>query len=176
MGNPFVFIILAIIAIVAALGLLLSRNAVHSALYLVLNFVTIAVFYLVLNAPFISMVQVTVYAGAIVVLFLFVIMLLGAEKLRGIGDDVQGGEQFHRIMSIVLAVALIGVFVYLIVTQGAAPSGDIPMIDSSPTELGLALFENYILPFEITGVLLLAAIIGVVVLGRRKEREEGDNA
>jgi len=87
MGNPFVFIILAIIAIAAALGLLLSRNAVHSALYLVLNFVTIAIFYLILNAPFLAMVQVTVYAGAIVVLFLFVIMLLGAEQLRGIGGN-----------------------------------------------------------------------------------------
>ena len=176
MGNPFIFIVLAIIAIVAALGMLLSRNAVHSALYLVLNFVTIAVFYLVLNAPFISMVQVTVYAGAIVVLFLFVIMLLGAEQLRGIGDAVGSGERFHRILSIVLAVALIGVFVYLIFTEGGAVSGEIPMIDSSPTNLGLTLFENYILPFELTGVLLLAAIIGVVVLGRTKKKEEGDNA
>jgi NADH-quinone oxidoreductase subunit J len=168
--------VLAIIAIVAALGMLLSRNAVHSALYLVLNFVTIAVFYLVLNAPFISMVQVTVYAGAIVVLFLFVIMLLGAEQLRGIGDDVQGGEQFHLIVAIVLAITLIGVFVYLIFSEGGATGGDIPMIDSSPKNLGITLFENYALPFEITGVLLLAAIIGVVVLGRKKEKEEGDNA
>ena len=176
MGSPFIFILLAIIAVAAALGMLLSRNAVHSALYLVLNFVTIAIFYLVLNAPFISMVQVTVYAGAIVVLFLFVIMLLGAEQLRGISDEVQSGEKFHRIMAIILAVALIGVFIYLIFTEGGASSGEIPMIDSSPKNLGLSLFENYILPFEITGVLLLAAIIGVVVLGRKKEKEEGDNA
>ena len=176
MGSPIIFILLAIIAIAAALGMLLSRNAVHSALYLVLNFVTIAIFYLVLNAPFISMVQVTVYAGAIVVLFLFVIMLLGAEQLRGIGDDVQRGEQFHRIMAIILAIALIGVFIFLIFTEGGGASGEIPMIDSSPTNLGLTLFENYVLPFEITGVLLLAALIGVVVLGRRKKEEEGDNA
>lgn len=176
MGSPFIFIILAIIAIAAALGMLLSRNAVHSALYLVLNFVTIAVFYLVLNAPFISMVQVTVYAGAIVVLFLFVIMLLGAERLRGIGDNVPSGEQFHRIMAIILALALIGVFIFLIFTEGGAASGEIPMIDSSPANLGMTLFENYVLPFEITGVLLLAALIGVVVLGRRKSEEEGDNA
>jgi NADH-quinone oxidoreductase subunit J len=176
MGSPFIFIILATIAIAAALGLLISRNAVHSALYLVLNFVTIAIFYLVLNAPFLSMVQVTVYAGAIVVLFLFVIMLLGAEQLRGIGDDVQSGEQFHRVLTIVLAIALVGVFVYLIISEGGATGGEIPMIDNSPNQLGLALFENYALPFEVTGVLLLAAIIGVVVLGRRKEKEEGNNA
>ena len=176
MGSPIIFIILAIIAVSAALGMLLSRNAVHSALYLVLNFVTIAVFYLVLNAPFISMVQVTVYAGAIVVLFLFVIMLLGAEQLRGIGDDVQSGERFHRIAAIILALALIGVFMFLIFTEGGASSGEIPMIDSSPSNLGLTLFENYVLPFEITGVLLIAALIGVVVLGRKRSKEEGDNA
>src|SRR5512147_1785424 len=75
------FLLLSAIAIVTALGLLLSRNAVYSALFLVLNFVTVAVFYLLLGAPFIAMAQVTVYAGAIMVLFLFVIMLLGAENL-----------------------------------------------------------------------------------------------
>jgi NADH-quinone oxidoreductase subunit J len=176
MGSPFIFIILAIIAIAAALGMLLSRNAVHSALYLVLNFATIAVFYLVLNAPFISMVQVTVYAGAIVVLFLFVIMLLGAEQLRGIGDEVPLGERLHRILAVILAIALVGVFLFLIFTEGGGSSGDIPMIDTSPNKLGLMLFENYVLPFEITGVLLLTSLIGVVVLGRRKKGEEGDNA
>jgi NADH-quinone oxidoreductase subunit J len=173
MGNPFVFIILAIIAVAAAGGMLLSRNAVHSALYLVLNFATIAVFYIILNAPFIAMVQITVYAGAIIVLFLFVIMLLGAEQLRGIGD-VQRGERWHRFLSIILAIALIGVFVYLIIVEGTPAGGEIPLIDSSPSELGLLLFENYLLPFEITGALLLAAIIGVVVLGR--SRKEGENA
>src|SRR5262245_57119061 len=75
------FLILSLIAIVTALGMLLSRNAVYSALFLVLNFATVAVFYILLSAPFIAMVQVTVYAGAIMVLFLFVIMLLGAEAI-----------------------------------------------------------------------------------------------
>src|SRR5512147_2478106 len=75
------FLLLSLIAIATALGLLLSRNAVYSALFLVLNFATVAVFYLLLGAPFIAMAQVTVYAGAIMVLFLFVIMLLGTEVL-----------------------------------------------------------------------------------------------
>ena len=110
MGNPILFLILAVIAVMAALGMLTSRNAVHSALFLVLNFVTIAVFYIVLNAPFMAMVQVTVYAGAIMVLFLFVIMLLGAERLRGVGD-VHGGERWQRVLSIILAAALLVVFV-----------------------------------------------------------------
>ena len=77
------FIILAAIAITAALAMVTSRNAVHAALFLVINFGAIATFYVVLNAPFLAMVQVAVYAGAIMVLFLFVIMLLGAERLGG---------------------------------------------------------------------------------------------
>ena len=170
MGNPLIFIFLAVIAIVAALGMLFSRNAIHSALFLVLNFATIAVFYIVLNAPFIAMVQVTVYAGAIVVLFLFVIMLLGAEQLRAL-DVVDGGDRWQRILAGVLAVALVGV-TFITLLQADVPGGEIPMIDSSPAALGLALFEGYILPFELTGVLLLAAMIGVVVLGKSKKRGE----
>ena len=76
------FLALALIAVATALGMLFSRNAIYSALFLVLNFITVAVFYLLLGAPFIAMAKVTVYAGAIMVLFLFVIMLLGAERLR----------------------------------------------------------------------------------------------
>ena len=89
MIHPIPFILLAAVAVAAAVGMLLSRNAIHSALYLVLNFMTVAVFYLVLNAPFIAMVQITVYAGAIVILFLFVIMLLGAERLRSAAGEVR---------------------------------------------------------------------------------------
>ena len=76
------FIILALVCVLAALGMLLSKNTVYSALFLILNFVTIALFYLLLGAPFLAMIQVTVYAGAIMVLFLFVIMLLGTETLQ----------------------------------------------------------------------------------------------
>ena len=170
MGNPLLFIFLAAIAIVAALGMLFSRNAVHSALFLVLNFATIAVFYIVLNAPFIAMVQVTVYAGAIVVLFLFVIMLLGAERLRSLGT-LGGSDRWQRILAGILALALLGVTVAALL-QGGSSTGEIPLIDSSPVALGLALFEGYVLPFEITGVLLLAAMIGVVVLGKSRKRGE----
>src|SRR5258706_11511772 len=80
------FIIVAAVAIFSAAAMLISRNAVHSALFLVTNFLCVALFYLMLNAPFLAMIQITVYAGAIMVLFMFVIMLLGAEKLgRGQG-------------------------------------------------------------------------------------------
>ena len=166
-------------AVAAALGMLLSHNAVHSALYLVLNFITVAIFYLALNAPFIAMVQITVYAGAIVVLFLFVIMLLGAERLRSVADDVRGPERFHRYTALLLALVLIGVVGYLLLQGGlgvgetAATTG--ALIDASPQALGIELFQSYVLPFQVTGVLLLAAIAGVVIFGHTKKRG-GDNA
>jgi len=176
MIHPIPFILLAAVAVAAALGMLLSRNAVHSALYLVLNFITVAIFYLALNAPFIAMVQITVYAGAIVVLFLFVIMLLGAERLRSAADDVRGPERFHRYAALVLALVLVGVFGYVLFQGGGANGATTgAMIDASPQALGLALFQSYVFPFQVTGVLLLAAITGVVIFGHTKRRG-GDNA
>src|SRR5512139_1831960 len=79
--DMLVFIILALLAVASALGMLLSRSAIYAALFLVLNFLVVAIFYLILGAPFIALSQVTVYAGAIMVLFLFVIMLLGTDVL-----------------------------------------------------------------------------------------------
>lgn len=166
MGSPLVFGILAVIAIISAVMMLTNRNAVYSALWLVLNFATIGVFYLILNAPFIAMVQITVYAGAIMVLFLFVIMLLGTEQLTG----GRGSELWQRIAAAVLGIVLLGVL-GLVLLQGAAvagtPSG---VIDTSPAALGLRLFEGYVFPFEITGILLLVAMIGVVILNERRKR------
>ena len=180
MIHPIPFILLAAVAVAAALGMLLSRSAVHSALYLVLNFITVAIFYLALNAPFIAMVQITVYAGAIVVLFLFVIMLLGAERLRSVADDVRGPERFHRYTALLLALVLIGVVGYLLL-QGGLGVGDTgataagTLLDASPQALGMELFQSYVLPFQVTGVLLLAAIAGVVIFGHTKKRG-GENA
>lgn len=165
MIHPILFIILAAVAIAAAAGLLLSRDAVHSALYLVLNFATIAIFYLLLNAPFISMVQITVYAGAIVVLFLFVIMMLGADKLRGAADNVPGSEKFHRYIALFLGLVLAGVFGYMALQGGIGVVTQVPPIDASPQALGMTLFQYYTFPFLATGVLLLVAVIAVVVFG-----------
>lgn len=166
MGSLIIFLLLATVAIGGALGMLLSRNAIYSALFLVLNFATIAVFYIILNAPFIGMVQITVYAGAIMVLFLFVIMLLGAERLGGVRET----EAWQRIMAFVLGGILIGVFGAVLLGSTGTPLDTAVSIDSSPTALGLRLFEGYVLPFIITGFLLLVAMIGVVVLGINKEK------
>ena len=158
------FLVLAAIAIVAALAMITSRNAVHAALFLVINLGTIAVFYLVLNAPFLAMVQVAVYAGAIMVLFLFVIMLLGAERTGG-----ESKLHWQRPLALVLSVALLLEGAYVLLSQMES-RGDLAeaLTDSSPTAVGQLLFDRYLLPFEMTSVLLLVAMIGAIVLTLRK--------
>jgi NADH-quinone oxidoreductase subunit J len=160
------FFILAVIAIAAALGMLFSRSAVYSALFLVLNLGTVAVFYIILNAPFIAMAQVSVYAGAIMVLFLFVIMLLGTELL-----PPTKALPWQRPLAIFLAVILLGESIYLLFIRKAA-TGDIPQpvqAFGTPQAVGQALFTSYLLPFEITSVLLLIAMIGAIVLSVREK-------
>ena len=160
------FFILAIIAIAAALGMLFSRSAIYSALFLVLNFGVVAVFYILLNAPFIAMAQVSVYAGAIMVLFLFVIMLLGTETL-----PASKALPWQRPLAYFIALILLGESVYLLLFRKAA-SGDIPQPIQSfgdPQGVGQALFTSYLLPFEITSVLLLIAMVGAIVLTIREK-------
>jgi NADH-quinone oxidoreductase subunit J len=164
------FLVLALIAVATALGMLLSRNAIYSALFLVLNFSTVAVFYLLLGAPFIAMAQITVYAGAIMVLFLFVIMLLGTESL-----PKAEGLPWQRPLAITLAVALAVEATFLFITR-ARPAGEVVppeaavnMMDSLRT-MGMTLFNEYLLPFEVTSILLLVAMVGAIVLTRKEKR------
>ena len=164
------FIAMALVSIGSAIMMLRSHNAIHSALWLVLNFTAIAVLYILLNAPFIAMVQITVYAGAIMVLFLFVIMLLGAEQLQAM-NAVTGSERIHQVIAGVLVALLVGSFGWVLTQGGVGNGGETAVIDASPVALGLRLFEGYVLPFEVTGILLLAAIIGVAVFTRRKKKE-----
>lgn len=167
------FIVLAAVAVAAAAGLLISRNTVYAALFLVLNFATVAVFYLILGAPFIALAQVTIYAGAIMVLFLFVIMLLGADKLPR-GQVLP----WQRPTAIVLAAVLLAeagflLFQRLHITAGLAnPDASVNTTQALQT-LGLALFSQYLLPFEVTSVLLLVAMVGVIVLTKKEKGEPG---
>ena len=168
--DLILFLTLSLIAIATAVGMLLSRNAIYSALFLVLNFITVAVFYLLLGAPFIAMAQITVYAGAIMVLFLFVIMLLGAESLPKT-NVLPWQKPLAGILSIALAVEA----TFLFITR-ARPAGDIiapaesaNMMDSL-REMGMVLFNQYLLPFEVTSVLLLVAMVGAIVLVRKERR------
>jgi NADH-quinone oxidoreductase subunit J len=161
------FVITALVAIVGAIAMLLSSNAVHSALFLLLNFCAIAVLYLLLNAPFLFAIQLIIYAGAIIVLFLFVLMLLGAEK----AEEERDAIAWQRPVALVMGLLLVAQALYVIFTgataQAAAGGGDF----GSPQRIAEALFTTYLLPFEVTSVLILAALIGVVVLHSHEKRQ-----
>jgi NADH-quinone oxidoreductase subunit J len=161
------FIFLGLIAVASGLGMLFSRNAVYAALYLIVNFVCVAIFFLLLGGAFIAVSQVAVYAGAIMVLFLFVIMLLGAEKL-GESETLA----WQRPLAIVLGLGLVAETLYVLFFQAneLVAMKDLPEGFGSPTSIGNMLFREYLLPFEVTSVLLLVAMIGAIILTRRVKK------
>jgi NADH-quinone oxidoreductase subunit J len=158
-----VFFVLAFVAVGTAISMLVTRNAIYSALFLVLNFATVAVLYLILGAPFIALSQITVYAGSVMVLFLFVIMLLGAERLPG-GEPLK----WQRYLAIPLLVVL-AVDFGLNIRQmaGTLPATEpAPAGYGAPASIGQILFTQYALPFEVTALILLVAVVGAVVLAK----------
>lgn len=161
-SELIVLIVLTIIAIASAVGLLTSRNAIYAALFLIMNFGAVAVMYLLLNAPFLAIVQISVYAGAIMVLFLFVIMLLGAEREMDV--ERRKTMRWQRPLALGLGVLLLIQAGYVVFGQIGAAAAVAPAVAAGPLEIGRQLFSTYLLPFEIMAVLLLVAMIGAVVL------------
>lgn len=167
------FLITAVIALIGGVAMLISRNAVHSALFLLLNFAAIAVLFLLLQSPFLFAIQLTIYAGAIMVLFLFVVMLLGAERV----EDQPDRLAWQRALALGLALVLLVQAVIIGMRLGMPPPPETTAgmaAISAPERIGAELFTTYLLPFEITGVLLLVAIVGVVVLQQRSREAKGD--
>ncbi len=166
-SEIIVFFILALVAVAAALGMLFSKNAIYAAIFLVLNFATVAVFFLTLGGSFIAVSQIAVYAGAIMVLFLFVIMLLGAEKL-GQSETLK----WQMPLALVLGLVLIVEAAYVLFTQVGQIENLAPLPEGfgSPASIGQLLFSQYLLPFEVTSILLLVAMIGAIVLTRQHKK------
>jgi len=162
---PLLFVAFAAVLLVSSLLVILHRNPVTSALFLVLAFCALAAIYLLLHAEFIGLVQVVVYAGAIMVLFLFVIMYLN------LGHDVEGGVTLllRRGLGWLLGAALVAEGV-LLLRRGLAPGPTAPpdpaAVAGNTQQVGLLLYSRYLFPFEITSVLLLVAMIGVIVIAR----------
>jgi len=156
------FFIIAAVAVGSALGLLLKKNPIHGALFLVANLGSVAALYLTLGAEFLAAAQVIVYAGAIMVLFVFAIMVLipGKEET---GEDPR---RLYRLLALPVGVAL---FLELIViVTRRLPGGAAPPVVGSAENIGRILFTQYLFPFELTSVLLLAAMVGVLLLARRR--------
>ena len=168
------FFVLAIASTASALGVIIFKNAVHSALSLILTLLFLALFYLQLGAMFIAIVQILIYAGAIMVLFLFVVTMLAPDSSE---SEVREPLRWQRIIAGVLGVALVGALSYLLFT-GAATQSIVTtagvnslshMVDTRGNieAFGLALFHGFAFPFEVTSLLIVVAILGALVFGRR---------
>jgi NADH-quinone oxidoreductase subunit J len=164
------FVLFGAVALGAAIGMLFQRNAVHAALLLVVNLLSVAVLFLTLGAEFLFVAQIIVYAGAIVILFLFVIMLLGVDREEVISEPRRFQARqglLGGLAGIILVGALFGTLggARLVATMPEAPQDF-----GSAQSLGRALFSTYLLPFEVTGLLLLVATIGILMLAKREPR------
>ncbi|MEM6326806.1 MAG: NADH-quinone oxidoreductase subunit J [Bacteroidota bacterium] len=167
MLETFLFFVFAVFSVVGALGMLISKSPIAAALWMVQVMLAIACLYLTLNAAFIGVVQVLVYAGAIMVLFLFVIMLLNLEEMPRLGSF-----DFRKVVAGVLGVAVLAQLLTLVVvnvvglpevpdTEEAVAATDVPA-------LGVAILTDHAFTLQIVGVLLLAATIGAVVLAKKR--------
>ncbi len=166
MLATILFWFFAILGIAGAIGLIFNRNAVYAALSLVLNFFSIAGLYLTLQAEFLAVVQVIVYAGAIMVLFLFVIMLLNIEDEQGVNRfDLRRGLAFILGLAFVAELAVV-----LRSFQEKGIEGEFSYGKVEP--IGEALMTNFLFPFEIISVILLAALIGAIIVARKYTHAE----
>jgi NADH-quinone oxidoreductase subunit J len=162
------FVVLAPISVAAALGMVLSRNAVYSALLLVVNFFCLAVFYVLLEAQFLAAVQVIVYAGAIMVLFLFVLMLLGVGNEDVLRETIRGQRPAAAVLAVLLLAALGAALLSGAFSgdgQGALRAAN---AGGNVQAVGRLLFTHYVFAFELTGLLLVVAAVAAVVLGKRR--------
>ena len=161
----FIFFILAILCVGSVLGMIISKNQAHNALFLILAFASLGGLFGLLDAPFIAVVQIIIYAGAIMVLFLFVIMMVNVRE--GIPPEKKKWTLYLSLgLAVVLVIELIFAFKGAFSLTGGA------MEKSGPTELGRVLFTEYLYPFEITSVLIIAALVGAIVLIKRRKEEE----
>ena len=172
-----VFVLASLMAVVGAVGVVVRRNPVHAAMSLVLTLFGIAVIFVQQGAHFLAAVQVIVYAGAIVVLFLFVIMLLGVDQAEDLTIEPL---TVQRPLAAVVGVAMVGLLTGAVLTSDNAvlksgaglssPTLDSP--DANVKELAGSIFGDHVFAFEVTSILLLVAVVGTVILARRLPKEE----
>ena len=158
------FFVVAAMAVVSALGLVLKRNAIHGALFLIVNLGSIAVLYQTLGAEFLAWAQVIVYAGAIMVLFVFAIMVLipGKEET---GPDPR---RPWRLLALPAGALLFVQLIFVVGRDRGGGGADVSPAGGGVEAIASLLFTRYLFPFELTSVLLLAAMVGVLLLARRR--------
>ena len=164
------FFILAIVAVAAGVGVIAQRSAVRSALFLLVNFCCLAGLYLLLNAQFVALVQVIIYAGAVVVLFLFILMLLGIEQ----AEESPDLRRYQWIAGLLLGALFLAGIIWALIPIGTslAPAATEWAGALVPTdnmrEIGAAMLTDFAIPFELASIVLLVAIIGAVVLAKKR--------
>lgn len=167
-AQVVVFDILGVIAVASALGVVLARNPVHSAVSLVVTFVNVAAIYIILRAEFLAAVQVIVYTGAILVLVLFVLMLVRQEDL----PEFHGGQPVQRLLGFVLGLILLAEVAAAVVTRtalgqvGPWSPQQVAAVGGNVQAIGQVLYSGYVLPIQATALVLLVATIGALVLAR----------
>ncbi len=158
--------VLAIASVAAALGMVFARKAVHCALLLAVVMLSLAVFYALLGAPFLAFVQVIVYTGAVLMLFLFVLMIVGITAADSIIETIRGQRMWAALAGIAMLVLLSLTIGHAVI--GPAPPSSAKFGDGNVTSLANLLFTKYVFPFEITSALLITAAVGAMVLAHRE--------
>lgn len=162
------FITIGAVSLAAATGVVVSRQPVHSALYLLVHFITLATMYVTLEAQFLAAAQIIIYAGGIVILILFVIMLIGSERIERRAPQRKWARVVALGLGIILLIALVLTIAQSFV--GASPN-PAQVAGGVPEVVGIELYTKYILPFELVGVLLLVGLIGALLVARRSDAE-----
>jgi NADH-quinone oxidoreductase subunit J len=165
--NLFYF--LTFITLLCALMVVFAKNPIHSVLYLILTFFSISGHYILLNAQFLAAVNIIVYAGAIMVLFLFVIMFLNLKK-----EQAEESSNLTKIASVISAGLLLVILVAVLKSASIAPPDETTFNSQIGLvkNLGQVLFRDFLLPFELASVLFLSAMVGAVLLGKKEEGEK----
>ncbi|MGH3860350.1 NADH-quinone oxidoreductase subunit J [Actinokineospora sp.] len=174
-GEAITFWVLGPLALAGGLGMIFARNAVHSALFLVLTMLSLGALYMVQQAPFLGFVQIIVYTGAIMMLFLFVLMLVGRDSSDSVVEVLRGQRLWAGLLGVGLAV--------LIVTALARSLNEVTIIglageqanggDGNVANIGVLIFKDYLFPFELTSALLITAAVGAMILGYVDRHQKG---
>lgn len=162
----FLFFLLAIICIASVLGMIISKDQAYNALFLIVAFVCMGGLFGLLEAPFIAAVQIIIYAGAIMILFIFVVMMINLRK--GVEPEKKKWTMYFAVViGAVLVVELV------LTVKGALEPVSSAALEKlgSPTDLGRLLFTKYLYPFEITSILIIAALVGAIVLVKKRDKE-----
>jgi NADH-quinone oxidoreductase subunit J len=164
--QSLAFWVLAVVSVAAALGMVLARRAVHCAVLLAVVMLSLAVLYAMLGAPFLAFVQVIVYTGAVLMLFLFVLMIVGVNSSDSLVETIRG----QRVAAILVAIGMLVLLCLIIGNAAIGPSAPSTASYSSGNLLGLAtlIFTTYVFPFEVTSALLITAALGAMVLAHRE--------